>query len=240
MADWIQYKRGGKDMKRQIAFEHRNESYILTEAEQILFEIKEETLKFDSAKFYEGVYKGKSIGIDLSCKLPDGSDSIGKYIFNWIKEIINSLNLEFDGIEKVEEEETTETKDSRIIPLFDMPACAGNGFYTDESVSHVNYSTTNPLASYAVKIVGQSMEPTIPDGSIVLVDSTADYEDNDIVIANYNGETICKRYKKLKRGVNLVSDNKSGNFIKINNKEMQDCTLQGKVIDVEKLNDDRI
>ena len=65
MAGWNQYKRGGKDMKRSIEFKHFDGKFVLAENNQILFEINDNTLKFDSLNFYNGIYKDRSSAIDI-------------------------------------------------------------------------------------------------------------------------------------------------------------------------------
>ena len=76
------------------------------------------------------------------------------------------------------------------------------------------------------------------DGSIVLVQKTEEYSDGDIVIVNYNGDSMCKRYKKISRGYNLVPDNSNGNFRTINNRQIKDCYFQGKVVKVLNIDSD--
>lgn len=49
-------------------------------------------------------------------------------------------------------------------------------------------------ADYAVKISGKSMEPTIKDGSVVMVKQVDVLSNGDIGIFIINGEVMCKRY----------------------------------------------
>lgn len=62
-----------------------------------------------------------------------------------------------------------------------------DGFVT----STVNVSNQ----AFALKIVGESMQPTIPDGATVIVDPNAQYRHKSIVIVRQNGDTeaTCKR-----------------------------------------------
>lgn len=213
-------------MKRLIIFKRENNVYVLEENNKVLFEIEISDLKFNSLKFYEGIYKDQSSNVELQ-SLIDNDDRIGKYIFKWLNEIVSQITNEFN-----EPEDDVADRENIIIPLFELSACAGNGHYMDSDIPHSDYSTHNQDADFAVKISGKSMEPTIADGSIALVRKIYDWQDGDIYIFNYEGEAMCKRLKCLKRGANLIPDNSNGNFKTINSNQINDCIIQGKVIEI--------
>ena len=214
-------------MKRSLIFDIVNGKYSIIENEDVIFSIDPTTMKFDSKNFYEGLYKDKSCAIALSCG--QNTDKTGRYIFEWIESIINYIS------ENIIEPETDNVEpansNKRIIKLFDLPACAGNGNYIDDE-SGDDFETENPNADYAVKISGESMEPTIKDQSIVLVKKfDGSCFDNRIYIFVIDGDVMCKRYKLLKRGSNFVPDNADKKFKKITNTRIKDCTILGEVID---------
>ena len=62
---------------------------------------------------------------------------------------------------------------------------------------------------FGLKIQGNSMEPGIADGDIVLCREQSDAEDGQIVVALINGnDGVCKRLKKYDNGmIALMSDN---------------------------------
>lgn len=63
---------------------------------------------------------------------------------------------------------------------------------------------------FGLKIKGNSMEPKISDGDIVIVRQQDDAESGDVVIACVNGdEATCKRLRKYKDGIELISNNPS-------------------------------
>lgn len=65
-------------------------------------------------------------------------------------------------------------------------------------------------ASYfALKIRGESMQPNIQDGDIVIVRKQESASDGDIVIAqvNHDEEATCKRLKMYRDQIMLLSDN---------------------------------
>ena len=73
------------------------------------------------------------------------------------------------------------------------------------------------------------MEPTIMDGSTILVKQVEDLLDGDIGIFNVNGEIMCKRYIVNGEKIILKPDNESGMFSNIDTSQAE-CILQGKVL----------
>lgn len=213
-------------MKRLIEFKILGDNYILEESEEVLFSINCENLKFDSKKFYENIYKNKSTNIELSSEISD--DSKGNYIFQWLEAIVKAIKDEFseDDVDNNEEETTNQ----KVIPLYDLAACAGDGLFTEGTIESTDYPTDSLEADYAVKISGKSMEPTILDGEIVLVKKTQELKNKDIGIFNVDGNTMCKRYLRHGKGEKLVPDNKSGEFKEIKKSTIENCIIQGKVL----------
>ena len=87
---------------------------------------------------------------------------------------------------------------------------------------------------FGLKIKGDSMTPTICDGDIVIVRQQDDAESGDIVIATINGdEATCKRLRKYKDGIELISINPSYNPFEFSNKEISEKPVKiiGKVIE---------
>lgn len=61
---------------------------------------------------------------------------------------------------------------------------------------------------FGLRIQGDSMEPKISDGDVVIVRQQEDAESGDIVIATVNGdEATCKRLRKYRDGIELVANN---------------------------------
>lgn len=61
---------------------------------------------------------------------------------------------------------------------------------------------------FGLQIHGDSMEPKISDGDVVIVRQQDDAESGDIVIATVNGdEATCKRLRKYRDGIELVANN---------------------------------
>ena len=61
---------------------------------------------------------------------------------------------------------------------------------------------------FALQIHGDSMEPRMCEGDVVIVRQQNDAESGDIVIAMINGDdATCKRLRKYRDGIELISNN---------------------------------
>lgn len=197
-----------------------------------IFEINSLDLKFDSAKFYEGVYKEKAPNIELKCSINE-TDKSGLYIFTWLQKIIAEISSELGIPSEQVSDESSDEKDYefKTIRLYALAACAGDGFFADNLIPYEDYKTSNQDADFAIRISGESMEPTIKDGSMVLVKQVEELLHKDIGIFVVDGEVMCKRYIKCGRGYKLVPDNAIGGFKSYIGKEITSCRILGKVID---------
>lgn len=83
--------------------------------------------------------------------------------------------------------------------------------------------------SFAIRIDGDSMEPTIPDGAYVFVKQQPEVRNNEIGVFMLYDEATCKRYYKDKNGVKLLSDNPKYDPITIA-KDAEGLGLVGKVL----------
>lgn len=85
---------------------------------------------------------------------------------------------------------------------------------------------------FALKITGDSMEPKISNGDVVIVRKQSDAEDGDLVIAMVNGyDAVCKRLKKYAEGIALISNNPLYEPMYFSNKDIieKPVTILGKV-----------
>lgn len=111
--------------------------------------------------------------------------------------------------------QTSETSDTIQIPIYDVLASAGEGAINDErvieyiSISKImlktffNLSHTQNLSIITAR--GDSMEPTIPQGSQILVQQR-EVLDGEVCVCRIGEELYVKRLQKLPRFV-LLSDN---------------------------------
>lgn len=85
---------------------------------------------------------------------------------------------------------------------------------------------------FGLKITGNSMEPKISDGDVVIVRKQSDADDGDLVIAMVNGnDAVCKRLKKYVEGIALISTNPAYEPMYFTNQEIQEkpVSIIGKV-----------
>ena len=87
---------------------------------------------------------------------------------------------------------------------------------------------------FGLKIKGDSMAPDICNNDIVIVRQQDDAENGEIVIVTVNGdEAMCKRLRKYKDGIELLSINPSYKPFDFSNKEIIDKPVKiiGKVVE---------
>lgn len=213
-------------MKRQLIFTNDNENYYIKENDNIIFTIIMSDLKFNALDFYNGLYADKSTQIDFEYRVDEDHKQIGSYLFKWLEKIINRIAEELP--ENEEEKVISLPQDGKVIKLFDIAVCAGDGVYIDDAVESESITVEDSNADYAVKISGDSMEPTYKNGDILLVQKTEELNNGDIGIFYIDGNTMCKKYVERGRGVSLVPENNKYETIKVT--KDKDCLTQGKVL----------
>ncbi len=88
---------------------------------------------------------------------------------------------------------------------------------------------------FGLQIHGDSMEPRIKEGDVVIVRQQDDADSGDTVIAMVNGDdATCKRLRKYRDGIELISNNPSCEPVFYSNKEMEEKPVKiiGKVIEL--------
>jgi len=157
--------------------------------------------------------------------------------------IVNSEHERMKQLSKLHVAASNEEFSPEITPVykqmkvFNEAAAAGLGNYL--SGDDQNYEIISFLESeipyhtdFGIRISGDSMTPTIEDGSIVWVEATPAVDTDDIGIFILNGESYCKelqiKYVKNKKTVSLVSHNKKFNTIII--KESDELRTVGRVL----------
>lgn len=124
------------------------------------------------------------------------------------------------------------------IKLYDLPVSAGDGnWINDDNIPFTYIESDSVDADFAVKVSGDSMEPRINHGDILLIKKQNSVYPSDIGIFIYKGHAYCKKFIKSK-SIFLMSLNKKYKPIKI-----EDATqffVNGKVIKIiqneEKIN----
>ena len=216
-------------MKRLIEFKFDNNSYFLEENGITIFTIKAADLKFNSVDFYRGVYDNKTAVIELVNNASLDPLKKGNYIFAWLSDIVNQINNAF--LEDELPDIPTETSfPQKTIHLYEFAACAGDGFYIDSSVTYTDIPDPTGKADFAVRVSGDSMEPTIEDQSTIYIKMVEELQHKDVGLFVINGDVMCKRYIKQGRGIKLVPDNPNGKHKSFEKRDIISCKLIGKVL----------
>ena len=123
------------------------------------------------------------------------------------------------------------TSKKKTIPLYDIPLSAGSGeemFGSD--VPFEEYETDIEDGDFALHISGDSMEPEIPDGSIVVVKKECDVPDGITGAFFLNGEVYCKKLLHKDGKVFLCSVNTKYKPIQIRDED--NLKAYGRIVKV--------
>jgi phage repressor protein C with HTH and peptisase S24 domain len=132
-------------------------------------------------------------------------------------------------------------KDFALIPRLDIRASAGNGnLAIDEEVidflafqeSWLRGRNINPKYARVMTAKGDSMEPTIRDGDVLLVDTSIDrIRDNSLYVLVFGGMVFVKRiHQRLTGAVLLISDNTHYPPEEVSEANAPDLHVAGRVV----------
>ncbi len=118
------------------------------------------------------------------------------------------------------------------VPILGKIAC-GEPLLVAENIEGYTYEPVDSIPSgnvFSLVAKGDSMEPTIPNGSIVLLREQSDVENGEIAAVQLNGDTeaVLKRVKKQGDSIFLISDNQKYMPIIVN--EQNPARIIGKAI----------
>lgn len=133
-----------------------------------------------------------------------------------------------------------------IVPLYDT--CIPAGFpspaqdYMEEDIDLQKLLVQHPLATFIVKVKGESMvNDFIPEGALLVVDKSIKPKHNDIIVGVVNGEFTVKRM--LRSGQQVVLQPANPSFKPLHITEEMNFIVWGVVIqiiiDPKKINHDR-
>lgn len=135
-------------------------------------------------------------------------------------------------------EDSSEAKPSRstgvVIPVLGrvaagIPITAAEYVIDTEEISQAMAADGE---YFGLQIKGDSMEPKISNGDVVIVRKQSDADDGDLVIALVNGnDAVCKRLKKYAEGIALLSTNPAYEPMYFSEKEIAEKPVEiiGKV-----------
>ena len=137
----------------------------------------------------------------------------------WAKDIPDNQSFELE-----------ESSKKRVIHLYSLPISAGVGKDSFEDIPYSDYETDNDVCDFALQISGDSMEPTIPNGSIVLIKKQETIEDKRVGAFFYNGRVYCKYLTHEAGKVYLCSYN--SNYPPIEIRADDELIAYGAVVEV--------
>lgn len=113
-----------------------------------------------------------------------------------------------------------------------FPAAAGVPLYADADFEHISFPEDEVPAGadFGIRISGDSMEPTIKDGSIVWVHKQVDICDGGIGVFMLGDSAVCKRTRCTPDGriTALESDNEK--YEPIKGSDLEGLRLVGRVL----------
>lgn len=126
-----------------------------------------------------------------------------------------------------------------LVPKVRATLCAGGGSFELEAVPVAEHPMPrswlarmgNPEAMVFMDVIGNSMEPGIRDGDMVLVDQAfTDPAPKVILAVGYEDAIFLKRVQKRPNGLALLSDNTDYAPMEIMGDEMASFRVIGKVV----------
>lgn len=97
-----------------------------------------------------------------------------------------------------------------MIPFLGHVECGLFGISEDYEEAYLSldqHMVKNRESTYFLRATGSSMHPLIVPGDILVVDRSRKVSSGQIVVANYNGERLCKRFINDKGKLWLHSEN---------------------------------
>lgn len=125
----------------------------------------------------------------------------------------------------------TKSEAEFLIPLVMVDVRAGFPSpamdYAEERINLNNHLVRNPTSTFFIRCKGESMNSSIKDGALLVVDRSITPSSNKIVIAVVDGEFTVKRIKKIKNKIYLVPENE--NFQSLEITDQMECYVWGTV-----------
>lgn len=146
-----------------------------------------------------------------------------------------------DGSRVVAEVKYAEPEGFSLIPRLDIQASAGNGriAVSEEPLEYLAFQANwlrgrgiNPAAARVLTARGDSMEETIRDGDVLLVDTSIDRVlDNSIYVVVYGDMVLVKRvHGRINGSLQLISDNPRYPVEEVSKGEVDDLKIAGRVM----------
>ena len=162
----------------------------------------------------------------------------------YIQKAAKGMFMDFDELfaligddVKVKLDDTIVGKKAILVPVLGKVA-AGIPISAIEEVldyEEISEKLARTGSFFALKIKGDSMQPKIENGSVVIVRQQDDADSGNIVVALVNGDdAVCKKLVKTSNGLQLVSLNPAYDPIFYSNDEIDSIPVKiiGKVVEI--------
>lgn len=116
--------------------------------------------------------------------------------------------------------------------VFTYPAAAGLPLYAESDYERVEFPEADvpPGADFGIRISGNSMEPTIEDGSIVWVHKQPDIRDGEVGIFMLGDSAVCKRARFNGNGRIKCLESDNPDYKPIKGADLEGLRVVGKVL----------
>ncbi len=174
----------------------------------------------------------------LGFKMPTFSDWVNAKTYPRIDKI--ELMANYFGIEKSDLVENHDNKRKSTGTTINVLGRVAAGIPIDAveeiiDTEEIPKDMAKTGTYFGLQIHGDSMEPRMCEGDVVIVRQQNDAESGDIVIASVNGnDATCKRLRKYRDGIELISNNPAYAPMFYSNKEIEQKPVRiiGKVIEL--------
>lgn len=186
----------------------------------------------ESEKSYQTL--SSETGIPKSTIQRYATGNTGKMDVDLIQTLCVALHKDPSVILGWRSPEHTSNSDAVVIPVLGrvaagIPLTAAEYIIDTEEISEAMAADGE---YFGLQVKGDSMEPRIRNGDVVIVRKQSDADDGDLVIALINGDdAVVKRLKKYKDGIGLISNNPAFDPMYFSNAEIDSKPVEiiGKV-----------
>ncbi|MBQ6815556.1 MAG: helix-turn-helix domain-containing protein [Lachnospiraceae bacterium] len=156
-----------------------------------------------------------------------------------LKELSILLGADMDDMNNIDLSKNIQKKEKASITI-KVLGCVAAGIPIDAiediiDTEEISEDMASTGEFFGLKIKGDSMEPRICDGDVVIVRQQNDADSGDIVIALVNGDdATCKRLTKYTGGIGLISLNSKYEPMMFSEEDIKDKPVKiiGKVVEL--------
>jgi phage repressor protein C with HTH and peptisase S24 domain len=204
--------------------------------------ILRESLSYTQKQFAELT----SIPLSTLNKIEGGFSNVGISV---IDKIIQTPSLKehilwlMTGDSPLNQIENSTSGDHIQLPFYEVAASAGNGTLVEnEELAHnISFRAewlrkdlgVNPNDIFVMLTKGDSMDPTIKEDALIMVDKNTQKHINGIYVLRFNGELLVKRLQfTMSNTIKVISDNKAYDTEEINPEQLTGTDLEiiGRVV----------